>query len=155
MREDWALRMKYKKEANLIKEEKNYEYLFLLFAVIVFLDRIAKNFLQDSCFWNLCIKRAMNPGAAFGIFPGMTWFFIAIAAIIIISIIMFIDDFNKLCRIALAFIAAGTAANMIDRIFFSVVIDLFSVFGSSSFNLADLSNLAGVILLVVGLLKKK
>ena len=147
--------MRYKKEANLIKEEKNYEYLFLLFAVIIFLDRIAKNFLQDFCFGAFCIKRALNPGAAFGIFPGMTWFFIAIAAVIIISIIMFIDDFNKICRIALVFIAAGTASNMIDRIFFSQVIDLFSVFGSSSFNLADLSNLTGAILLVIGLLKKK
>jgi lipoprotein signal peptidase len=147
--------MKKNKRVKLIKEDKNYEYLFLLFAVIVFLDRIAKNFLQDGCWMTLCIKRAMNSGAAFGIFPGMTWFFVAIAAIIIISIVMFIDDFNSLCRIALVFIGAGTAANMIDRIFFSSVIDLFSVFGSSSFNLADLSNLAGAILLIIGLVRKK
>jgi len=147
--------MKVKKEVKLIKEEDYYEYLFLLFAVIIFIDRIGKTFLQDGCFLSFCIKRAMNSGAAFGIFPGMTWFFIAVAVLILASIVMFIGEFNKLGRLGLVFIAAGTAANLIDRIFFSAVIDLFSVFGSSSFNLADLSNLAGAILLVVSLLKKK
>ena len=140
-----------KKEA----EDNYYEYLFLLFATIVFLDRVLKTFLVDSCWSIFCIKRAMNPGAAFGILPGMTWFFIGVAAVIILAIALFIGEFKGISKLAFIFIAAGTAANMIDRIFFSNVIDLFSVFGSASFNLADLSNLAGAIMLVIGLVRKK
>jgi lipoprotein signal peptidase len=136
------------------EEDHGYEYLFLLFATIVFIDRILKTFLVNSCFSEFCIKRAMNSGAAFGILPGMSWFFIGVALVIILAIIMFIKDFKDISKLGLIFIAAGTAANMIDRIFFSSVIDLFSVFGSASFNLADLSNLAGAIMLVIGLSRK-
>jgi lipoprotein signal peptidase len=146
--------MNRKKESE-VKEGSLYEYLFLFFTVILFADRMLKTFLNDGCFWNFCIKKTMNIGAAFGILPGMTWFFIAIAAVVLISIMLFMNEFNKIGKIALMFIAAGTAANMIDRIFFSHVIDLFSVFKSSSFNLADISNVVGGILLVISLIRKK
>ena len=142
--------MKSKKEK---KEEHYYEYLFLLFATIVFLDRITKTFLGNGCYSVFCIEKAVNSGAAFGILPGMTWFFIAIAAIILASVLLFINEFSGTGKLALVFIAAGTAANMIDRVFFSHVIDIFSVFGSSAFNLADLSNTIGGIMLVVLILK--
>jgi len=137
------------------KEEHYYEYLFLLFAILVFCDRILKTFVYDSCFSVFCIKRALNTGAAFGILPGMNWFFIAVAVLIIGAIILFIGEFRGISKLGLIFVAAGTAANMIDRIFFSSVIDLFSVFGSASFNFADICNLAGAIMLVIGILKEK
>lgn len=146
--------MKVKKESDG-EESSLYEYLFLFFTVILFADRMLKTFLNDGCFWNFCIKKTMNAGAAFGILPGMTWFFVAIAAVVLISIMLFMNEFNKTGKIALMFIAAGTAANMIDRIFFGHVIDLFSVFKSSSFNLADISNVIGAILLVISLVRKK
>jgi len=146
--------MRQKKESDG-KESNLHEYLFLFFTVILFADRMLKTFLSDSCLWNFCIKKTMNAGAAFGILPGMTWFFVAIAAVVLISIMLFMNEFSKTGKIALMFIAAGTAANMIDRIFFSHVIDLFSVFNSSSFNLADVSNVAGGILLIISLVRKK
>ncbi|MEM2956459.1 MAG: signal peptidase II [Candidatus Pacearchaeota archaeon] len=149
------MRRKEVKKRNNKKEEYNYEYLFLLFAIIVFIDRILKTFLREGCFYKFCIKKAINTGAAFGIFPGMTWFFIAIAIVILISIILFINEFGKTARIALVFIAAGTTANLIDRIFFGYVIDILSVFGSSSFNLADVSNCIGAIILIYSLIRKK
>jgi lipoprotein signal peptidase len=136
-------------------EEKYYEYLFLMFAFIVFIDRLAKTFLQDGCLLQFCIKKVTNTGAAFGIMPGMTWFFIAVALTVLILILLFINEANKLGRIALVLIASGTVANLIDRVFFSYVIDLFSVFNSSAFNMADISNCIGGILLVISLLKKK
>ena len=142
--------MKQKKDK---KEEHYYEYLFLMFATIVFLDRIFKTFLRDGCYSVFCVKKVMNSGAAFGILPGMTWFFIAVAAIILLSILLFINEFKGNGKIALVLIAAGTAANLIDRLFFSSVIDIFSVYGSSAFNLADLSNCVGGIVLIIGLIK--
>jgi len=135
------------------KEDHYYEYLFLMFATIVFLDRIFKTFLGDGCYFVFCATKVMNSGAAFGILPGMTWFFIAVAAIILLSILLFINEFKGNGKIALVLIAAGTAANLIDRLFFSSVIDIFSVYGSSAFNLADLSNCVGGIVLIIGLIK--
>jgi len=135
------------------KEDHYYEYLFLMFATIVFLDRIFKTFLGDGCYFIFCIRKVMNSGAAFGILPGMTWFFIAVAAIILLSILLFINEFSGNGKIALILIAAGTSANLIDRLFFSKVIDIFSVYGSSSFNLADLSNCIGGIILIIGLIR--
>jgi signal peptidase II len=137
------------------EEDKYYEYLFLIFATIVFVDRLAKTFLQDGCFLNFCVKKVMNAGAAFGILDGMTWLFIAVAAMVLILILLFINEMNETGRYALVLIAAGTMANLIDRIFFSQVIDIFSLFGSSSFNLADLSNTVGGILLIISLLRNK
>jgi len=149
------MKLKTNKQISEKKGENYYEYLFLLFATIVFIDRMLKTFLQNSCFWEFCIKRVTNSGAAFGILPGMTWFFIAVALAILIAIILFIGEFEGMGKFALIFMAAGTAANMIDRIFFHYVIDLFSVFGSSSFNLADMLNCIGAVMLLVILFRKK
>ena len=136
-------------------KEENYEYLFLFFAIIVFIDRLAKTFLSDGCISSFCIKKAINQGAAFGILPGMNWLFIGVAITVLILIVLFINEMDKTGKIALILIAAGTAANLIDRIFFGYVIDIFSVFGSSSFNVADISNTLGGILLLVSLFRKK
>jgi len=147
--------MKKNSKKKAKSSEFSYENLFLLFAVIVFIDRIAKIFLNDGCISSLCIKKVVNYGAAFGIMQGMTWIFIAVAIAVLIIIFLFINDMSKAGKIAFAFIGAGTAANLIDRIFFSHVIDIFSIFGSSSFNLADISNCIGGILLIISLFKKK
>jgi len=138
-----------------VKTDKNYESLFLLFASITFIDRLAKLFLFNGCFSIFCIKRAVNYGSAFGLMQGMNWLFISVAITVLFLIALFINDVNRKMRWAFVFLAAGTFANLIDRMFFGYVIDLFSIAGSSSFNIADLSNLLGAVLLVIGLFKQK
>ena len=138
-----------------VKEEKYYEYLFLIFATIVFIDRLTKTFLNDGCFLDFCIRKVANAGAAFGIMQGMQWLFIAVAIAVLILALLFINEVNELGRYALVLIAGGATANLIDRIFFNYVIDIFSVFGSASFNFADVCNSIGGILLVISLLRKK
>lgn len=128
------------------------EYLLLIFASVIFLDRMFKNYLQDSCFSVFCIKRATNTGAAFGIFPGQLWLFILVSAIVFVMVILFWK--TEKIRLALALIAAGTLGNLVDRLNYGRIIDVFSVAGSSSFNLADLANLAGAVLLVIFILGK-
>jgi len=130
-----------------------WENLLLIFSAIVFLDRIFKVYLKDSCVSVFCIRRAANEGAAFGIFPGKLWLFILISLIVIALIIYFWKI--KRIRLALAFMAAGTAGNLIDRIVYGKIMDVFSIFNSSSFNLADISNIAGATLLIIFILKSE
>lgn len=129
------------------------EYLILIASLIVFIDRILKIYLKDGCISEFCIKRALNSGAAFGIFPGAVNFFI-IVSIIVLVLIAYFWKIKKI-RFSLTLIAAGTIGNLIDRLFYGHVIDLFSLFGSSSFNLSDVSNVLGALFLVIFIFKRE
>lgn len=122
--------------------------LAALAMAILIMDRAFKLYLKDSCMWTLCIKRAANYGAAFGIFEGWTFFLVLAAIAVLILIALLYQGSRRPVKLALTLITAGTVSNLVDRIFYGHVIDLFSIFGSSSFNLADLSNLAGAAILV-------
>jgi len=129
------------------------ETLLLLFSIIIFLDRISKNFLSDSCLSIFCIKRATNAGAAFGLFSGGLWLLI-VASVIVLLLIIYFWKVKKI-RLPLALIAAGTIGNLIDRVLYGGIIDVFSIAGSSSFNLSDLSNVVGALLLIAFILQTK
>ena len=131
----------------------SFEILLLVFSAIIFLDRVLKLFVQDSCLAFLCIKRTANSGAAFGILSGQFWLLMAVS-VIVLALIAYFWRIKEI-RLALTLLAAGTIGNLIDRILYSRILDIFSVFGSSSFNLSDLSNLAGAILLIIFILKGK
>jgi len=131
----------------------SWQNLLLIFSAIIFLDRFSKIFFQDECFLIFCVRRALNSGAAFGIFPGMIWLFVLISAAVLALTVYFWKI--KEIRLPLTLIAAGTIGNLIDRLAYGIIIDLFSIAGSSSFNVADLSLLIGAIMLVIFLLKKK
>jgi signal peptidase II len=135
-----------------MKAEK-WEIFLLIFSAIVFLDRILKNYLENSCLSIFCIKRAMNSGAAFGLFSGQTLLFIIVSVVVLI-IIAYLWKIRGI-RLPLTLLAAGTAGNLIDRLAYGKIIDLFSIAGSSSFNLSDLSNLAGAVLIIIFILGKK
>jgi len=130
-----------------------WENLLLIFSAVIFLDRIFKLYLNNFCFLVFCVKKAFNQGAAFGLFPGQIWLFIAVSIIVLGLTVYFWK--TKSIRLPLTLLAAGTIGNLIDRLMYGSVIDIFSIAGSSSFNLADLSNLLGALLLVIFLLKKK
>jgi signal peptidase II len=128
-----------------------WETLLVIFSAIIFLDRIFKVYLQDSCIAIFCIRRASNPGAAFGIFPGQLALFIAVSIVVLALTAYFWK--NVKIRLGLALIAAGTIGNLIDRLIYGSIMDIFSIAGSSSFNLADLSIFIGALILVVLVLK--
>lgn len=122
---------------------------------VFFVDRLTKYLLADSCIWQLCIRREINFGAAFGIFPGQTLLFVIAAILVLFVIASAYRDSDRLTKIALALIAAGTISNLFDRLFYGYVQDVFAVFGSSSFNIADLSNFAGALFLIVSITRAK
>lgn len=145
---------------------KNSKKFFFFIASVIFiyiLDRYMK-YLSDfvyGCFI-LCMKKSVNYAAAFNLLQGFQWTYILLIVVgfIVLLLCSFfyfrIEGIGNL-HFGLIFLFAGTLANLTDRLFYGYVIDwlTFSFMPFPSFNLADLSNFIGVIILIVYLIKKK
>ncbi len=105
--------------------------------IVALLDQLTKLIFK--------LTSTKNYGAAFGLFQGYRWLFIAAALIVIFMIFKFRNKFNSL---ALGFLLGGTLGNLIDRVFYGYVIDFIDVGFWPSFNTADLFSTLGVILLL-------
>jgi signal peptidase II len=102
------------------------------------------------------ITRSQNTGAAFGMFPFASDFFLALA---IITIIAFVISYPRLpshawlSRVSVALISGGALSNAIDRILMGHVIDYVHVQITSTIsnvsNFADHAITVGVILLLI------
>ncbi|MDD6154035.1 MAG: signal peptidase II [Eubacteriales bacterium] len=97
-----------------------------------------------------------NPGAAFGMFADNKAFLIGVPAAIMAAALIFILKSrytNKLAKYALIMIIGGGFSNLIDRVIFGSVTDMFSfsIF-PPVFNVADIAVCAGCALLVVYIL---
>lgn len=131
-------------------------WIFLLVTAIIAADRLTKIFAQG-CNFLFCIERSINYGAAFGLLQGATTLFVIVAAILIPLLVYFLcKTKSNLLRAALALILAGTASNLVDRLIYGYVIDIISLnlFAFPSFNVADVANTIGAVLLLVYLCKK-
>jgi len=138
-------------------------FFFLVMILIFLADHIFKLFVKKSgCFLFICLKYVTNTGAAFSLFAGFSWarmllIVIGLFILIIVAWFYFKYSHKNLVRIALALIFAGTISNLLDRIFMKYIIDYISLSfwpAFSTFNIADLSNVVGVILLIIFILKK-
>lgn len=113
-------------------------FVFIIASIVVITDRITKYiFFENS---------SLNKGAAFGILQGYNWLFISIAIVVIIAVIMHRN--NKDYILGMGLILGGTLGNLIDRIFYSGVIDFISLSIVPSFNIADLANTIGAVLII-------
>ena len=100
-----------------------------------------------------------NAGAAFGLFQGNRYFFIAVSlvsALVILYLAASRRYRDRWTPIALGMILGGAIGNLIDRIWLGVVIDFIDVGVGSSrwpfFNIADSGISVGVTLLAIRLL---
>ncbi len=98
-----------------------------------------------------------NQGAAFGIFPGYQPMFIVTSLLVlfVIGVFWFRSRPNAWpVVLGLAFASAGAAGNLVDRTLIGTVTDFFhiAIIDFPVFNIADMSVLAGVFLLVAWLL---
>jgi signal peptidase II len=142
-------------------KKSNNILFFLLIPIIIIIDRLTKAyFTKQSCFFLFCIKPSANFGVSFGLFGGFTILLIIIAIIVLLAILYFYFMANKkltkLSKIALCFLFAGTLSNLLDRIIFGYILDwlTFSFVNFPAFNLADVSNVTGALLLIIFLLRK-
>lgn len=101
------------------------------------------------------LTNVRNYGAAWGMFSGARVFFICFTIFILVLICVFLknkrNDLSIPARILLVLIASGAAGNLIDRIFYSYVRDMFDFYciGFPVFNVADMAVTAGAALLIV------
>jgi len=125
--------------------------LFVISLVIVLLDQLTKFFFIDinlKIFSFLSLNYVENTGAAFGILQNQVIFLSIISAGVLALIIYYWKTLDNQEKLALSFIFAGTLGNLIDRIFRGFVIDFIDFGFWPAFNIADASNVVGVLLLI-------
>lgn len=131
--------------------------LFLVVAAVVAADQITKYLVaalmdvgQSITLIKgfLAITYARNPGAAFGMFPYRTVFFIIVTLIVMGMIVYYyriLPTGYTMLRLGLALQLGGALGNLIDRVRSVYVIDFIHVkFFPPIFNLADTAIVIGV-----------
>jgi signal peptidase II len=100
-----------------------------------------------------------NSGAAFGLFEGGRWPFVAVSvgAAILLSLVLARGGGGRLRRTAYALILAGAAGNLIDRIFYGGRVVDFIEMGLRGrtfpvYNVADMGVSIGAALLILSML---
>lgn len=132
---------------------------------VVFIDQAAKILARGHLdvrpvevlpgFFNLCL--VYNEGAAWGMLPGMRWFFVLIA----VSMLFWLARWGreafrggKAADAAFALLSGGIAGNLIDRVLSGKVTDFIDLWHGSyhfpCFNVADACICIGVGLLLCG-----
>lgn len=103
-----------------------------------------------------CITYVRNPGAAFGMLPYRTVFFVVVTVLVMAGIILFLGLIPKnrlLLKAGLALQLGGAAGNFIDRLRFGHVIDFVDLRLLPVFNVADIAIMIGVGVLILQLLR--
>jgi len=109
--------------------------------------------LIDGIFYLTYVR---NPGAAFGMLPYRTVFFIAVTLAVITGIAFYFHRIPKgkvLLKTGLALQVGGAVGNLIDRLRFGHVIDFFDFRFWPVFNVADIGIVIGVGILFIELVK--
>lgn len=140
-------------------------HIWITLGLIVGLDRISKIIVQNNLQIGesievlpgiLHITYILNPGAAFGMLSGKTWFFIITAFIVLGGMFFFLNKIpkqNKPMRLCMGLIGGGALGNLYDRIFIGQVIDFIDFRAlpkvwSYIFNIADSAIVIGCFLLI-------
>jgi signal peptidase II len=142
-----------------------YRYLAGVVAIVLLLDQGTKTLVRTKLAFNepwipipwlgenLIVVHWKNEGSAFGLFGGAGDLISILAVITAVGILVFyprIPQKDWSMRLSFSLLFGGITGNLIDRIIQGYVTDIFSINYGSVFNLADLSNLLAVIILVVG-----
>jgi signal peptidase II len=96
------------------------------------------------------ITHITNSGAAFGIFPNQGNFFIFIAILVAVAIVLYyryLPAGEWLVRLSLGLQLGGAIGNLLDRLRYGHVVDFIDIGFWPIFNLADLAIVTGVAIL--------
>jgi signal peptidase II len=155
---------------NLKKYWSSTRLLFGVAAIVIALDQITKYMVRRTLWptqvwvpigWlepYFKIVHWKNSGASFGIFENGSPFFAGLAVLAIIIILIYYPRISRTdmsLRWSLAFLMGGITSNLIDRLHQGYVTDLIAVGPTYVLNLADLSNLIGVIIILWGVLSEE
>jgi signal peptidase II len=138
-----------------------FSFLMLLGVaiVVVALDQLTKVWvstsLADGGWWTplpalwrvFRITHITNSGAAFGIFPNQGNFFIIIAVVVALAIVLYyryLPSQGWLVRLSLGLQLGGAMGNLLDRIRYGHVVDFIDIGFWPIFNVADVAIVTGV-----------
>lgn len=141
---------------------------YIIAVLVLIIDQVSKSVIE--AFVNLnesiqvikdffYITVVHNTGGAWSIFSNHSYLFIIASVVAIVLLIKFMFGFKNNLRnnIAFAFLFGGIFSNLADRIFLGYVRDFldFKLFGYNYpiFNIADITIVVGVILLIVAVIK--
>jgi signal peptidase II len=136
--------------------------LFIIAAVIIAIDQATKYVVTSLMELGesipvinnfLYITYVRNPGAAFGMLPYQTLFFVIITAVVVIFIIFYyrtLSEDHFWLRLGLALQLGGAIGNLIDRLRGGYVIDFinFTVW-PPVFNIADSAIVVGIAIFII------
>ncbi len=97
-----------------------------------------------------------NTGAAFSIFSGMKWLLVTVTVVAVAIGIWYMEkhrDQHWTLYLSLALTIGGGVSNLIDRIAFGFVTDMFDFHFWPVFNVADIAICTGCGILVIYILK--
>ncbi|MEJ5312758.1 MAG: signal peptidase II [Anaerolinea sp.] len=144
---------------------RNYWMLLLVSGAVILLDQWTKALVRAHLApgemwapWDWLMPYARfvhwyNTGVAFGLFQGKGDWFIFLAIIIAVFIVLYyprVPDQDWSLRLAMSLQLGGALGNMIDRLHQGYVTDFISVGTFPVFNIADSSITIGVIILLLG-----
>lgn len=154
---------------------KKYLYLIIITCLVVALDQLTKMYITMNFRLHesypvikdiFHITYVRNTGAAFGIFRDAnivfrTLFFLSlppIAMVVIFFLLKSSPDKDVVQNTALSMVFAGALGNYIDRVRFQYVIDFLDfhykqAWSYPAFNVADMSIVCGVMLLLYFMIK--
>ncbi|MDE5772797.1 MAG: signal peptidase II [Ruminococcus sp.] len=145
-------------------------FLVVMIGLLVAADQLVKNwavdvlqpvgsmdFIHFGDFKIIDLTYLENNGAIFGSMAGQRWFLVGFTALVIavgIVAMFVLIKRSKLLDIAMGLFIAGGIGNLIDRMRFGYVVDMFEIklFRFAIFNVADICvTVAFVLLLVYGI----
>ncbi len=115
---------------------------FVIALILVLLDQLVKNIATRCCSFE------KNYGMAFGILNGKIWLIILLSFFAIGFLVYYFNKIKKYGVYGLSFVLGGITGNLIDRMVYGYVIDYISIWIWPAFNLADVFNVLGVIVLI-------
>ena len=139
--------------------------LAIIAILVVIIDQFTKYYVQSHMALGESIPvienifhwtYILNDGAAFGLFAGARWIFIAIAFFVMFCVCYFRKDIAELgswSTYGTCLFAGGAIGNLIDRARTGVVVDFFDFRIWPVFNVADIAICVGVGMLVWSTLK--
>jgi signal peptidase II len=133
---------------------------FLLAAAVFGLDQLTKSIVRNGLAlgeswpdedWLVKITHVTNTGAAFGILQGQG-VFLTVTAFFALGAIIFYYAFppleHGLLRLALGLQLGGALGNLVDRLRFGEVTDMFHFPHYPAFNIADSSIVVGLVVII-------
>ena len=134
-----------------------------LSSLVIVIDQATKYWIQSRMAYGeswpiftdiFHITYILNPGAAFGILENKTWFFIAVALVLLVGVAYLYPRLpeNMIVKLGTGLLVGGAIGNLIDRVRIGYVIDFFDFRIWPIFNVADICIVCGVACLAYFLL---